>query len=282
MANKRKRKYQQRLTLFIDFLGFKEHVDRSIEDQKFLERLLAAMDRVGEIAKGDRQFHKSQRITQFSDCIVVSYRVQERSAVFWLLMEIAFCVVDLVERGFLLRGGLTVGDLHHTKKHVVGPAMVRAHELESKVASSPRIIIDPSVLEVAQRAHSPNHSSGVERDHIMSLLTKDADEWLFFDYTSWKSVIESMGGDGDGYGAYLQKIGEIVGKGLIHCDYRVQEKYLWLHGRYIKSIELFRAMPTAHPFWLENEEMCEGIRDLPTFEGEAEAAIQAVAVGRQK
>ena len=101
------------------------------------ERLVSAMDRVGKIADDDGIFHKSQRITQFSDCIVVSYRVDEESAVFWLLTEIAFCVIDLVERGFLLRGALTVGDMLHTAKHVVGPAMVEAYELESKVAKFP-------------------------------------------------------------------------------------------------------------------------------------------------
>src|SRR3954471_23000381 len=50
---------------------------------------------------------KSQQVTQFSDSIVVSYRVDEEAAIFRLLSEVAFCVIDLVERGFLLRGAIT-------------------------------------------------------------------------------------------------------------------------------------------------------------------------------
>lgn len=66
--------------LFIDFLGFKEIVSRTTSDQPFLARLVEAMDCVGQIGRDNKEFSKSQRITQLSDCIVVSYHVDEESA----------------------------------------------------------------------------------------------------------------------------------------------------------------------------------------------------------
>lgn len=38
---------------------------------------------------------------------------------------------------------VTVGDLLHTERHLVSPAMVKAYELESKVAKFPRVLLDP-------------------------------------------------------------------------------------------------------------------------------------------
>ncbi|MDH6235043.1 hypothetical protein M2281_005665 [Mesorhizobium soli] len=49
--------------LFIDFLGFKEIVDRTANDRPYLAQLVAAMDRVGEIGHDDKEFSKSQRVT---------------------------------------------------------------------------------------------------------------------------------------------------------------------------------------------------------------------------
>ena len=87
--------YEERLILFLDFLGFKELVDRTTHEPAFLGRLVAAMDVVGQIGADSGAVFRSQKITQFSDSIVVSYAVTDRSAVFELLNQIAFAVIDL-------------------------------------------------------------------------------------------------------------------------------------------------------------------------------------------
>jgi hypothetical protein len=273
--------YERRLTLFIDFIGFKAHVQHTVADPKFLQRLVSAMDRVGEIASDDRAFHKSQRITQFSDCIVVSYRVEEESAVFWLLNEIAFCVIDLVERGFLLRGALTVGDLLHTAKHVVGPAMVEAYELESKVANFPRILIEGKVLAVAKGARKEGHTAREEQDYVRAFMTEDADGRHYFDYVSWKSVVETAGGHNDRYPVYLQKLGDLIRARLENSTPRVLEKYLWLHRQYVEAIEMIEQLPQDHAYRRENPAVCDDIESLPRLTQIASAAQQKVNAARQ-
>lgn len=272
------KKYEERIVLFIDFLGFKEHVQKTIQDPPFLTKLLDAMDQVAAIAKDDKEFHKSQRITHFSDCIVVSYRVDEESAVFWLLMEIAFCVVGLVEAGFLLRGALTVGPLHHSKKHVVGPALVEAYRMESKVAKYPRVLIDEKIIDVAKAAHPEDHDEEHEERFVRDFMTEDADGKHYFDYVSWRSVVAIMGGDNDGYPAYLHQVGELVHAGLKHDEPDVLAKYLWLHRQYLAAIDVVKALPQDHPYRLENPEECELIETLPTFTNlaaSAETKVQA-------
>lgn len=279
MRKRRLLRYEQRVVLFIDFLGFKEIVERTTNDNSLLENLVAAMDRIGAIGLGDEEFAKSQRITQFSDCIVVSFHVDERSGVFWLLNEIAFCVIDLLERGFLLRGALTVGDLLHTGKHIVGPAMVAAYEMESKVAKYPRVLIDPSVLAVARKARSELHSPEEEADYVKGFMTQDEDEKYYFDYVSWNSVVAITGGDNDLYPEYLEKLGGLVEVGLKHDIPRVVEKYLWLHDRYVNAIDLIAELPANHSYRIENPELCMAIESLPKHTSLAKKARTLVEGG---
>ena len=271
-------KYERRLTLFVDFLGFKEHVALTEKDPDHLPRVIRAMDRIAAIGRDDKAFHKSQVVTQFSDCVVVSYGVDEESGVFWLLNEIAFCVIDLVEEGFLVRGAVTVGDLHHTKTHVVGPAMVEAYLLESKVAKFPRILIEDKVLEVAKSARREGHSIEEELSYVKSYLTTDSDGRDYFNYVSWNSVVAVTGGDNELYPAYLEKLSKLVEAGLKHQSVRVLPCYLWLHRQYIDARDGIANLPADHAYRLQDPEVCNDIASLPRLDvlaAQAQARIDA-------
>ena len=67
-------------------------------DRTALRDLIAAMDNIGRIGEGAT--FPSQRVTQFSDSIVLSYRVTERSGVFWMLNTTALTVITLAGRNY--------------------------------------------------------------------------------------------------------------------------------------------------------------------------------------
>jgi hypothetical protein len=272
--------YENRLILFVDFLGFKESVGKTEGDPAALKRLLDAMDAVGEI--GTDSIFKSHQVTQFSDSIVLSYRIDEKSGVFWLLNEIALGVVTLVLHGHLLRGAVTIGELYHDQRHVVGPAMVRAYELESKVAKFPRVIIDERVIEIARRPQTRTHDPDEEEEYVRHFMTQDADGHYFFDYVSWNSVVAVTGANNDGYPEYLGKLATFLESGLSHEEPSVQEKYLWLHPQYVKAIDLVCGLPTDNAYRLENPEHCDAIESLPTFHLLATSASQAVDAWKAK
>jgi hypothetical protein len=48
--------------------------------------------------------------------------------------------------GFLIRGGVTIGNLYHAQGIVFGPAMVEAYELESRTAVYPRIVVSHTIM----------------------------------------------------------------------------------------------------------------------------------------
>lgn len=272
--------YERRLILFLDFLGFREIVAETTDDPASLSRLIASLDAIRSISEDG--FVESEQVTQFSDSLVVSYRLDETSGVFWLLHAMAMTVVELAGRGYLLRGAVTIGDLIHDDSHVVGPAMVAAYEMESWRAIMPRVIIDPAVLDIVREHRGELHTSDDEEEYVRSFIALDEDGEHFFDYVSWRSVVEIVGADDDSYGAYLERISRLVERGLEHSDVRVLRKYLWLHRHYLASIELFQNMPADHPYRAQSPRNCELIASLPRFEALSAAASASVVAAEQR
>jgi hypothetical protein len=276
MANRAKR-YESRIILFLDFLGFKEIVERTRKDAAYLNELLAAVDRLHSIGRDDAELYRTQCITTFSDSVVLSYAAGEQSAVFHLLSDVAFAVIDLTIRGFLVRGAVTFGELLHTRRYLVGPAMVRAYELESRIAKYPRVLLDPKLVVLARDAHASQHDADHEEQYVRHFLTRDADKQHYFDYFSWKSVVEISGMDDDNYPAYLSDINKVISRGLKGEDPRILSKYLWMHERYIKAISQFERLGRNHPYRLNNPENCLTVESLPKMIKEADRARRIVA-----
>jgi hypothetical protein len=65
---------------------------------------------------------------------------------FRLLGSVGCLVLGAACNGFLVRGGVTIGDLIHDSECVFGPGLNRAYELESTVANLPRVVIDSSII----------------------------------------------------------------------------------------------------------------------------------------
>lgn len=270
-------RYEARIILFLDFLGFKEIVEHTREDAAYLNELLSAIDRLHSIGRDEADLYRTQCITTFSDSVVLSYATGEESAVFYLLSDVALAVIDLAIRGFLVRGAVTFGELLHTKKYLVGPAMVRAYELESQVAKYPRVLLDPKLIGVARKAHASHHDGDDEEKYVRHFLTRDTDKQHYFDYFSWKSVVEVSGMDDDNYPAYLSDISKLIDRGFASDDPRFLSKYIWMHERYLKAISQFERLGRNHAYRLNNPENCAAIESLPRMTKEAERARRILA-----
>jgi hypothetical protein len=104
----------------------------------------------GEDNASDK-FHSSREISVFSDLIVISYSVQNEinllNNLHKLLHSIYFMQEHLAMNSILIRGGITCGPLYHKGDICIGPALLRAYELEQKLAVFPRVILDPLMIE---------------------------------------------------------------------------------------------------------------------------------------
>jgi len=176
--------YKERLILFIDLLGFKSIVNRSVRDEEFLasiyellkgitaepvstetfgqlNRQLVPKERLAEVEELNKLFsagikaNSTLAVTHFSDSLVISAEVEDTTSTFSILELAAKLTFRLwEEHKVLTRGGVTIGKLIHEEGGVlIGPAMVRAYELESKLAVVPRILIDENCIDYIRESH---------------------------------------------------------------------------------------------------------------------------------
>lgn len=265
--------YEDRLVLFIDFLGFKEHVERSAADPAFLGRIVHALRQLRKIGL-EQEVFASQQMTHFSDSVVLSFRIDERSAVFWMLNQIVLAVISMAESGFLVRGAVTIGPLLHTPEVLIGPAMNEAYRLESTEARFPRVIIDPEVVKVARRHRSGQHLPEEEEQYVRKMLAVDEDDRLWLDYISAMAVT-SAGCDPDAYPEYIEHIGTLIQTGLSNTDIRVLPKFLWLHDQYVRSLDYVSALPKQDTD--EAEQQRTFVANLPRYEALVKAARRKCA-----
>jgi hypothetical protein len=71
------------------------------------------------------------------------------------------------EHSLLIRGGITIGNLVHIENGpLFGPAMNRAYHLESKIAKTPRILIDSTCIDAYRKIQTfEPFESFIERDN---------------------------------------------------------------------------------------------------------------------
>nr|WP_321460378.1 hypothetical protein [uncultured Cohaesibacter sp.] len=232
--------YEERVIVFIDFLGFKALVDKTKTNQQKLQELLEAMKSLKDGMSAEQEFVDSCSFSQFSDCVVLTFKIHEESAVFYLINQLAIICIELIDKGFLLRGAVTVGDLYHDDDYLVGPGMIEAYQLESQVAKFPRIIIDPSLLEVARDAHGQQHTPEYEEKSIKKFLKKDKDGWLYIDYFSFEGVVVSAGMEEEAFSGYIHRIGKLCKDNLEIRSVSVFEKTTWILEKYRCAVKEFR------------------------------------------
>lgn len=164
-------------------------------------------------------------MTQFSDSLVISVE-DDRHGRDALNNALFVLTSSLIEFGFLFRGGVAKGDLFHDGSLVFGPAFIDAYELESKTASTPRVILSKELSA---------EWDGVETSGAEPWIPS-TDGYLFFNF-----LPPFMGNPIFTNGQLWQsRLGPI--RGLIlkiardkNCSEAVFAKYVWL-ASYFDSV----------------------------------------------
>jgi hypothetical protein len=135
--------YERKVVVFYDVLGWRNHILSAG----------SAPPKIGSLRRLILQHVRSLplrsnldlTISTFSDNIVISQPVCGETPL--LIMQLAMLQIAAAMSGFLLRGGVTIGDLFHDRECVFGPGLNRAYELESKTAYYPRFVLDSDVAK---------------------------------------------------------------------------------------------------------------------------------------
>jgi hypothetical protein len=163
--------YRERITCFIDILGFSRDVAQ-IDSNPALFLSVDAVLRHLRMCKSNidcaRAAHGTThdaRMHCFSDSLVVSYQA-EPGAALRALSDAAFLGHVIIRAGYLPRGVITVGKLYHDDMVVFGGALVEAAELEKTHVSTPRIAITEPFMRIVRVDLSREGAQGLEEKYI--------------------------------------------------------------------------------------------------------------------
>lgn len=134
--------YENRIVSFFDTLGWKSQIEAAGNNPRQIAHLAMLPRMFSQCVTALAQRLPGAHITSFSDNVIVSLPFQA-DRVFASLEGLARIQAGVAIAGFFVRGAVTIGKLFHDDQIVFGPALNRAHELESSKAKYPRVILDP-------------------------------------------------------------------------------------------------------------------------------------------
>ena len=235
--------YEVRVVAFLDVLGWGDAVARSVNDAELTRAMGVAVNSIRVQGQafdwgkehGMGEWPGDPRISQFSDSIVLSMRADNNTAIH-LPRSLFSLVRQLMEHGFLVRGGITTGQLIHRGSMTYGPALVRAYQLESKIAVHPRIILDQPL---AQTFGQGMKYINKDRSLIGQEKTwrQDVDGWSYYDYLQPFMSIPGIEHTAEYVTATLRKPRQVIVDGLkkYRTDIKVLDKYRWA-ARYFNNV----------------------------------------------
>ena len=230
--------YEDRVVAFIDVLGFSAMVEKTSTDEKRLQLLTSALDCLhNKIWDWEADgVYSSFAFTQFSDSIVIS-ALAESADSFAMLMQLLLGTMDLVDGyGILLRGGIVRGQLIHDDTMLVGPAMVDAYRLESKMAKYPRIIIEEELkrrFDDNMEDYIRNYTNLVEVPGFNRIFKKDDDDWYYLDYIQPAEEYNNELTPEE----HLKNLEYLAEKGIKSDDENVRIKYEWLKKKIDQAVD---------------------------------------------
>jgi len=153
---------EKRIVGFIDILGFKDMVNRfdSGKEPELLNDIIEVLKSAGGLLRNEfplpvspliNVWKKLLEVKVFSDCFCISIPFEHPDFSFAENVKLYYQYISgfqilLLEKGYLVRGGITIGSYYSDENIIFSGGLVDAYELESKVAKMPRITISETLL----------------------------------------------------------------------------------------------------------------------------------------
>jgi hypothetical protein len=149
--------YEDRVIAYVDILGWKAACSETkspglIQAVQIIDRDASSFTRFIKGAIKDSldlipmPLYESVQFAAFSDNFAIS--MPQRS-VCRVISSAAEICRNLLRIGFLTRGAITIGRLHHVDNIIFGPALVEAVKLE-KEAVYPRLVCSPELIDIME------------------------------------------------------------------------------------------------------------------------------------
>ena len=177
--------FKDSIVTYLDILGFKKSLENNNDFEKLFEIIKSIRDQNTAASKVSCDENTGQvtisimpTITSFSDCIVFSIEIEKllsiKHAVDALCQFTQPLADSLIRAGYLLRGGVARGFLYHQNGVIFGKPLIKAYELESSKAITPRILVESDLAEEYRRCQDGPSSN--------FLLSTDSDDCNYLNY----------------------------------------------------------------------------------------------------
>jgi hypothetical protein len=222
---------------FIDLLGTTNNIYADNDDD-FLNIIHTCYSNAIKIAKElmPEVCVPDVSVKIFSDNIVVAIPCEPRGDKDqYVLVAIASVIIlsaslqeEFLKHNILLRGGMTCGELYIDDVLVMGPALIRAYELESETAKNPRIVLSKGLVELI---YGFDNDDDKLPQNILEHLNKDKDEQYYINYLFQCKEIDFCYSSLE----YFEKLNGIEQNSRIKTKYEWHIKFL---SAYIAKISL--------------------------------------------
>jgi hypothetical protein len=224
-------RYERRTLAFYDIMSWTRKIEAAGED---VERITVLQNMVGLFSalQGER-FQGTRfatRITTFSDNVVISTEPWPSGNLTFLL-HLGAVQLLAAQCGFLLRGGITIGNIVHDERVVFGPALNRAVEIEKCFADKPRIVVDAAFLS---EFGDFGTLMAMEDDiHFITPWTTDFVNLLYRTNPTYKGQSRPE----DELIKVVQFLGaELKGMNGLEPDVKNRQRLIWLYKRISASV----------------------------------------------
>lgn len=142
--------YEKYVVGYIDLLGVHELLKN--DDGEALNKLNHLYNRLLRYTNQHDDFFKLNdvKVKIFSDNIIIASKIDEdinESAKKVITLLKIFQNEALFQFGWLLRGGVFMGDLYIDDVFTIGNGLISAYYIESSIANYPRVVIDKALIE---------------------------------------------------------------------------------------------------------------------------------------
>jgi len=237
-------RYEKRILAFVDILAFSEEIKSTIdkntgeEIELKTEKINQLFEKVLAINK-KKYFQdnvKSKKLSHFSDSVAISYLLGEEAGILHVLFDIMYFCISAFQDGFLIRGAITYGDLHHSDNKLYGPAMLTAYDMEKKLAFYPRVVFEKKIMDIVNENLVKWPSKFDQLVILKKIIEKDFDGLYYLNYFN---SIDFIFGATEGFLVFFklfrEKIIEMQKK--IENDNSIKSKYLWLREKYYIALK---------------------------------------------
>lgn len=225
---------------FADVLGFTDRVKDAYKNDKesilleeFDKAISSTYPYLQEKVQDFCETQMSWVFKAFSDSIVIGFPIEnadkefpvkssgeaELSQIFHMLSVFQ---LTMIQHGFFMRGGISIGKLYMDDETVFGHAFLRAYETESREAIYPRLVLD------SLRRKEPPEKSYLRKRFEVTAPSEESSKWQdpsaagyvklhlsSYSERSWSSHYKHVLEDGDKQ-LFLNYLGLITAEH--HCD----------------------------------------------------------------